>query len=212
MSADDLKPLDQLCTADPRHSAFVVLDLRTGTFRPKTVEDHYSAIESIRLNDSVPPEVQIHFETARNLLLYAWFAYRFIPVAELQAYASLEYALRVSEDQQGQGDFGKRKGLKKLLADAVKQGWIRDNEIRQYRRIEERRMQSDAVIQEIFGNERSNYASNVQTYASVLAETIPSLRNELAHGSSMLTLMSNAYLTLEICCDLINQLFPAEHR
>jgi hypothetical protein len=99
VTADALKPLNEVFTPDSRHSIFVILDPKTGSIRPKTIEDHYSVIKNFNLDNTVPEEIYTHFETARNLLLYAWFVYRFIPVAEMQAYSSLEFALRARISQ-----------------------------------------------------------------------------------------------------------------
>ena len=41
-----------------------------------------------------------------------------------------------------------------------------------------------------------------------LIETIPSLRNELAHGSSMLT--NQALGNIELVAEILNQLYPQE--
>ncbi|HLP76819.1 MAG TPA: hypothetical protein VK327_07860, partial [Candidatus Paceibacterota bacterium] len=43
-------------------------------------------------------------------------------------------------------------------------------------------------------------------YLQNLIGGIPKLRNSVAHGNPMLH--GGSSLTLEICCDLINQLFP----
>ena len=201
-----LKPLDQLCVPDSRHGIFVLFDSTTGKTRPRTIEDHYAIVKNLNLGSSVPEEIRAHFAVACNLLLYAWYVYEFIPVAEMHAFASLEFALKIRTGNQDQH------GLKRLLNIAVKQGWIRNEPIRQYQRIEERRAQSKEfirVIQEIFGDQQINYEfSNIQSYVSILSENIPWFRNKLAHGSGLLHPVGNAYLTLEICCDLIDQLFP----
>lgn len=211
MAQDDIKPLDEIFTAEPVHSLFSVLDKKTGSSRPMVIDDHYSVIKDINLAASVPKDIRSQFETSRNLLLYAWFVLRFIPVAELQAYASLELALKTRIGQVGEGVSKKHRGLKRMLVFAIEQRWICDTGIRQYQRIEERRNEYRASMKRIFGDEHaSDDLLKVQSYVSVLAETIPWLRNEYAHGSSSLPLMNSAYLTLEICCDIINQLFPAK--
>jgi len=43
-------------------------------------------------------------------------------------------------------------------------------------------------------------------YCATLQKTIPMLRNCLAHGDSMLH--EHGALTVRICAELINQLFP----
>jgi hypothetical protein len=66
--------------------------MRTRETRPKTLEDHYSRVRVFSLSESVPDKIQTHFEVAKNLLLYSWFVHNFISPAEMQAYASVEYA------------------------------------------------------------------------------------------------------------------------
>jgi hypothetical protein len=89
-----LKPLEEVCQPDVRYRNRVDLDLTTGTVSETTIQSLYSLIEPITLSDNVPTEVRSHFEIARNLALYSWFVYSFNVVAAMQAYASLEMALK----------------------------------------------------------------------------------------------------------------------
>jgi hypothetical protein len=41
----------------------------------------------------------------------------------------------------------------------------------------------------------------------LVADAIAEVRNELSHGST--TMHPWGHLTLEICCDVINQLYPS---
>lgn len=90
---DGLRNLDQLGLADTRMQYFAVRDV--GTSRPFGQEDRYKNISRFELPHEVPADVRVHFDTARNLYLYAWFVYRFHVIAEQQALASLEMALRL---------------------------------------------------------------------------------------------------------------------
>jgi len=54
--------------------------------------DHHELISAYVLHAGVPQEIVLQF--ARNVYLYAWFVYRFYPVAEHQCLACLELALR----------------------------------------------------------------------------------------------------------------------
>src|SRR6266446_1007194 len=93
---ESLKKLDEICQPDVRQNAFSVLDSKyPGIFRKRTVEDFHRAAESIELHDGVPEEIRNHFQTARNLIIYSWFYYPFNITAELCAYTSVEYALRL---------------------------------------------------------------------------------------------------------------------
>jgi hypothetical protein len=89
-----LKKLKEVCRPDERNLNRYDRDHSTRAVTPTTIESIYAVIESIQLNDNVPDEVRSHFEIARNLALYSWFVYSFNVVAAMQAFASLEMALR----------------------------------------------------------------------------------------------------------------------
>lgn len=188
---DTLKMFDEVLQADSRWGAFVLRNRETGEIRRLTLRDRYSHIEAITLVSAVPEVIREHFDTARNLLLYSWFAYRFIPVAELHAFSSVEYALRIKS--------GKSKWmLKKLLALAIKNKWIEDGGFRNYKVVEEGTVDGESAA-------TNPDASDAQKYCKILLDSFPDLRNELAHGSNMLH--PGGLTTLVICADLINQLF-----
>ncbi len=209
-----IKPFDEICIPDRRHSYFVKLDLSTGKTRSNTIEDHYLVISNFKMDASVPEEIQNHFITSCNILLYAWYIYEFISVAKLYSYASLEYALSLRVNKQSTDEKTKIIGLHNLLNYANKEGWFRDERIRQFQRIEETRKQHQEIFKDIRGQNIDDTITyelpKLESYVTTLIEIIPKMRNELAHGSSSLTFMGQAYLTLENCCDLINQLYIRE--
>lgn len=106
---EKLKPLEKVCQPDVRYRHRGDLDHSTGTISEMTIESIYRLIEPIKLTENVPEEVRSHFEIARNLALYSWFVYSFNVVAAMQAYASLEMALKQKAGK-------KRISLKKSLA------------------------------------------------------------------------------------------------
>jgi hypothetical protein len=89
---DALRDPKQATDPDARSEAFAVLDPEG--IRKATLADSHGAIRDFVLNPAVPNSIMVHFETAKNLYLYAWFVYRFYPVAEQQALTALEFALR----------------------------------------------------------------------------------------------------------------------
>lgn len=100
--ADDLRQLGESPLPDTRMR---YLSIREGTtVRPLEQRDRHESIAELALADSVPEQVRTHYDTARNLYLYAWHVYRFHVVAEHQALASLEMALRLALVQQGKLD------------------------------------------------------------------------------------------------------------
>src|ERR1700685_3559392 len=89
-----LRPAEYVCEPDPRSTMFVRIDRQNGTSRVIELADHYEQISEYVLHAGAPQEIVLQFETARNVYLYAWFVYRFYPVAEHLSLACLELALR----------------------------------------------------------------------------------------------------------------------
>jgi len=175
---EKLKKLDEIKFPDRRTTVFILIDRQTGKKRDLLLEDIYEDVESIQLHGGVPDDVRSQFNVARNLAIYTWFCYAFHQVSEIKAYSTLEMALRVKFG-------GGKNGFKKLLIEAVNSGLIKD---RGFRHIRE-------------GLEDTNSTS----YVGRLPEIMPKLRNDLAHGSTMLH--PGSYMNLQICADFINQLF-----
>ncbi len=91
---EKLKSLEEVCQPDVRFRNRVDLDHSTRTITETTIESIYRLVEPIQLSENVPEDVRSHFEIARNLALYSWFVYSFNVVAAMQAYSSLEMALK----------------------------------------------------------------------------------------------------------------------
>ncbi|MFT7043644.1 MAG: hypothetical protein ACJAW7_002406 [Candidatus Azotimanducaceae bacterium] len=201
MAVESLKAIDELDIADPRSEGFAVLT--DEGYRNKTLEDHYSIIQEISLHTGVPEKIRDHFETARNLLLYAWHVYRFIPVAEFHAAASLEFALREKTGKV-------RWGLKKLIRYAIDQGWVEDEGFSIHRKFVQMKHNERQMWKEfakVTGDD-INMEFHIPSYVEKLADSIPYLRNVVAHGSN-----SNGpggYLKLLICAEFINQVYHEE--
>jgi len=197
---DTLKPFDEICCPDSRQKLFVFCNRETGEIRERNLRDHYLEINDIVLNESVPENIREHFETARNLVLYSWYVYRFGLVAELHATASVEFALKVkSGDDKG--------GLKRLMNLAINKGWIFDSDF-QYYPIIKKRLAEYSQADSYRPNATNNPdPEDLQAYCKILADSLPFFRNELAHGSHML--YPTGTETLAICADIINQLFSS---
>lgn len=204
---DALRTPESACLPDERSAGFVVLNRQTGETRRRVLADEHAELERLVLDDVVPQAVRVHFETAKNLLLYSWFCYRFMQVAEVHALATVELALRrrmgVPDDDAPRLAF--------MLKRALEEGWIRDEG---FRHVERLRTTPTEPIQETrvdhggvhLGDVVVPDVPQVSGYAKMLATELPWLRNKLAHGSEMLDYRS-VYLILELCCDIINQLF-----
>ena len=87
------KAIDSVLAPDPRYSDIHIIE--EGHSRALTIDDHYGVIAGIRLQNEVPQSVRDAFDRARNALLYAWFSYDLLIVAESQALGTFELALKM---------------------------------------------------------------------------------------------------------------------
>jgi hypothetical protein len=92
---EELKKLNEMTLPDSRTTSFVVRNRETGQVREFSICDLHEEVELIKLDETVPEEVRSQFNVARNLCLYSWYCYSFHNVACLQAYSTIELALRI---------------------------------------------------------------------------------------------------------------------
>jgi hypothetical protein len=96
---------------------------------PGSLEGFYRLMAGIRLNGTVPQDIRNHFVTARHLVVYSWFVYPFVMVAQSHAYGTLEYALR---ERLGRAKDERPPTLRALWDMAVKRGLLRDEGFRDW--------------------------------------------------------------------------------
>ena len=216
-----LRPAEYVCEPDPRSTMFVRIDRINGTSRAIELADHHEQISAYALHAGVPQEIVLQFETARNVYLYAWFVYRFYPVAEHQSLACLELALRerLKEEIRTGKIKGKRPTLYPLLKYAVDHGlvknegfsaWQNRGETNSRHRVEMEKVReaSEKNLTEITWDE-----SDIQItaedldwdYVKMLPDLLRRLRNEYAHGST--DLHNWALRSFQIVSEIINQLY-----
>jgi len=217
---DALRNPEQATQADARSEEFALVD--AAGIRVVTLTDRYEDIRSFELNPSVPHSIRVHFETAKNLYLYSWFVYRFFPVAEQQALASLEFALRERLPPPKLTRKGKPRieGLFDRLTRARELGLIRNDGLKIRDRAAMRRARARyeyETMEEMIRTgatamvlDDSNIQPNEQDlgydWIGALIKSLPDIRNDYAHGSK--GLHSTMLETFEIASDLINQLYP----
>lgn len=221
-----LRTVELVCEPDRRSTQLATINIETGLIKSKTLADQHQAISKFCLNQDVPEVIRVHFETAKNLYLYAWFVFRFYPVAEQQALASLEFALRIYlkefvERYVASNRFGHEPGLGTLLKEAIKQQVIRNeaftcrdrwalNMAQDRFRFEQIKNMMDANIDFMeMMDESTVQASEADInhdWLSAFVEYIPAVRNDYAHGSQ--TLKHTVLHTFEVTTEIINQLYP----
>jgi hypothetical protein len=220
---DLLRTIDSLHEADIRNGYFSRWDSGSGEFRSVTASEQLADVASFELNVSVPQPVRVHFETAKNLYAYAWFVYRFYPVAEQQALTSLEFALRErlgAEVAQSSREATRRsRGLKNLLEEARKRqlisnerfSWTRERALQrarqraEFQQIEEMQRLGLTTVEIDYSNVKPLSEDFDQDWIGTFIATLPRIRNAYAHGSGILH--NSVSHTFEIVSELINQIF-----
>ncbi|WP_244135120.1 hypothetical protein [Burkholderia sp. BCC0322] len=220
--AESLRNPDTALDPDPRTTMFTGLDL-------PSFAAHHRDIEAIQLPDHVPEAVCIQFETARNLYLYAWYVYRFFPVSQSQALFTLELGLRTRLPnrlpERYQSPRLPQPMLAGLLAYAIDQGLIRNEGFRRWHQAAEdraRQRRSMDVFQSMIAQQLESIEIDESPQVTstpedqswdlvqILRKHLPSLRNELAHGSSMLT--NQVIGTIELVAEILSQIYAPEPR
>ena len=204
-------------------------DSRTHVFYKIDIRDQYEAIACFKLNEDVPTAVAIHFETAKNLYLYAWFVYRFYSVAEQQALASLEFALRERLPDFVAAEKKKHPkaiepGLKRLLGHVIKEGvvrnenfsnrehWARELAKSRYSFLKSEEMNSAGINSWVEDESEIVVTQEDLDYDWLgdFQDIIPRIRNSYAHGSGYLY-PAPVRRTFEMVSEIINQLYPKEN-
>ncbi len=205
-----LKPLDQVTLPDSRfeHEHLFVNRGEPGPFQ---LADLHERLTKWPLVPSVPEKIRVQFETARNLMLYTWFVFEFQTVAEMQAYATLELALRERLGNPTREIITKERGeivktkiisimLSELLAMALKDGLIVPEKLPSFEWVKQRR--------EWFANFYGHPHETITAadWFEFVKSHIPKSRNYLAHGNTKLW-WTESFSQLELCGDIINHLF-----
>ena len=203
-------------------------DPRTGLFAGQaalSLAAHHADIATVQISPAVPEPIAIQFETARNLYLYAWHVYRFYMVAATHALTTLEFGLRERLPARLPERYQRAKQKQPMLAGmlryAIDEGLIRNDGFRRWhqaveQQARERRsleaiqtmIDQDLERMEIDDDATVEVAPQDRRWdlVSILSSSLPSLRNELAHGGPMLT--RQVLSTLELVAEILSQLYP----
>jgi len=205
---DPLKPLDSVMRPDPRCEYIV-----------GTLEGTHDELAAIELSSNVPSDVRQLFETAKNVSLYSWFAFRLHPVAESVAFQALDMGLRARCATESAYPFRNAPpSFRRDLRYAADAGWIRAEGFSHLRTVGRQRAEMRASLEAIAANplavslpvpsvSEEDIDRELASFDLVqdLVEGLPTIRNELAHGSRMVH--PNSRRSLRIIADVLNQLF-----
>lgn len=195
---------------------------RDSPFPQIPLEAHHRILDALKLHDGVPVDVRELYETARNVALYAHFAYRLHQSAEMIGFSALEMALRMRAETELPELFEdeRRPTLGKLAKVAAERGWLTDERFPSRRARAERLARHKKSAEACAHMQKYGLAATpveAPTDAEVdeamlrlrIAEDflsdVAKMRNNLAHGSR--TLMPSVFGTLGLISESINQLF-----
>ena len=212
---DFLRDPEKATLPDPRTNMVMM---------PYDLVGQHGRVKDLILHDEVPLKIQIQFETTKNIYLYAWFVYRFYPVARHHALTVLELALRERYENviPLKSEYRGRDGrlyLKSLLRYCKDEDILKDDKFESARRTAEYRARHRNIIETIKTMEQEGLTEmsiddaeleilDVDRdfdYVGNLVENLPKIRNEHAHGSTMLD--NHALGTLRTVSEIINQLW-----
>lgn len=214
-----LDPADSLRLA----AAFPLPDPRMAGGDPAAnLERRHSVIASVQLSDAVPEQIRIHFETAKNVYLYAWCVYRFHMVAEHYVFSTLELALRERLNELGLVPPGKGRprGLADWIRLAAKHSLINSGrfgpgDAMARRRAEDRlseQMRQKMIAEGLTEIEYSLTDAKVLSedrldWIEHYAEHMPKIRNLHAHGTD--ALYPTVLHSFHVVADFINQCYDS---
>ena len=219
---DHLKPIDEICEPDPRQSSFIIYDEKLNSDKALQLSDKRKLINQLKLNKNVPEKIVTQFETSKNLFLYAWFVYRFYPVAEHHVLICLELAFRKRFQDELPQEYWNRSyppTLKPLLSYAIDNGYVKNEGFSAWHTATKRRasyrseLEKTREMKEKGLDEIKLDSSKVEikdedrdwNYLNVLMESLPRLRNLYAHGTSNLS--NQVFTTFKIVKEMIDQVF-----
>jgi len=215
-----LRPITRVCDPDPRNIGYDILDEEGA--RSFVLEDHLEAISRYSLKSLVPEKINIQFETAKNIYLYAWYVYRFFPVSESQALSCLELALRERYKDELPKKYWNRKydpSLRPLLSYAIDRDFIKNEgfeiwhqraEMRASQRFQDEKIEEMGAkgLSEIEIDESQIEVTDADRnwdYIEILKENLPKIRNNYAHGSTILH--NQVLVTFQVVSEIINQIY-----
>lgn len=183
----------------------------------QSLDDRHVYIAQFILLKNVPESVQIHFETGKNIFVYAWYVYRFHMVAEQHILATLEMAVRVrlayytvDKMPRGLAKLLRAARVNQLIANerfANRNRWVLERAHQRHNFAEMERMLKEGVSEWTvdYSNVEPDEEDLQFDWLEHFITTLPDLRNMHAHGSG--ALYPTVGRTFEIVQELVNQLF-----
>ena len=207
-----LKPIDGMLERDVDYPQY-------------SLEVLHEALSSAQLSEQVPLKVRQLIESAKNLVLYSYYAYMFNQAAEMTGFIAFEMALRIKAQEESPEMFWNKKKEKEvvptlhdLINKAVDLGWIAENKFEDSSDRARRNLESQYRYEilrsgicagdfTLLGPTEEEIEEEVQgmDFVSGMLHAGRSIRNGIAHGKSGFGPEGLSSVVQHI--KLINQLF-----
>lgn len=198
---ENLKSLTEIVQPDCRSTSWVKLNRRQGTSESIMLRDYYVIVEYAQLHDGVPQDVRNYMDAVRNLYIYGWFYYPFYTLSAFLGTTSVEMALRARLSKKCKD----RRGLGKLLKQAIGAGLLKDENFPSLRSAYARKAEIAEVIRQITGH--AVKVPEGPYYEEVAAQLIKT-RNKFAHPEAQWLMVPGKAIDIFIlAADVINQLW-----
>lgn len=202
------KRINELLKPDPAMEFYSHLDLASGMFVPQDTTRIHERVNEYSLGNHVPTQIRSYFDTSRNLMVFSYYEYGFVPVAAFLAISAVEMALRTiypqeNDDQKSGND---KRSFKLLLRRAITDGRLQESE---FKTLAADRAKHRLIVEEFARLKGVEIAVTQEPYEKVFLRTAPTIRNMFAHPNVDHTLFppEMAFNIMKRAAEALNQLF-----
>jgi hypothetical protein len=194
-SGEEVRTARTVGMPDPRTGSFMIRSGPDDAWRAVTIDDGCRAAASLQLSSTVEEDVRHQFALACNLFIYSWHVYRFHAVSQLQAFRTLELALRRRVPAARRA-----KGMKDLIDGAIAAGLLLPADFAPP-------LGTGTWASTLTDAQRASAGKPPLDAWKHTAEFIRMFRNDLAHGEPWL--LPNSLDLLRLVGTLLNALYRA---
>jgi len=207
----EFKKIVDVLEPDSTMRMFSYPDAKTGVLKQWDLEETHRRVSQLQVDHYVPEEIRSYFNSLKNVLLYSYFHYGFVPISAFLATTAVEMALRTLypwKPGPGKNALDKR-SFHSLFKRAIDEGKVREEDFLWLPEVREQKKRMWDEYEQATG---FRVARSSERYERALLRSMVRMRNYFAHPSSGHTLITfeMAYGMIRPCADIINQLFRTE--
>jgi hypothetical protein len=204
----EFKNLDDVFEPDAAMRVFSYLDSESVDWKQWDLKETHRRLSELFIEEYVPEDVRSYFNSIKNILLYSYFHYGFIPIAAFLATTAVEMALRTFYPWKPKSTKDRRdtRSFHSLFQKVIVEGRVKEEDFTWLPK-------ERAKVQQIW-DEYERATGNVvkpcqEPYEQVLLKSLVFTRNYFAHPAFAHSLITfeMAFDSVRPCADVINQIF-----